>query len=94
MTEFQKIEKNILKISDRISNFDQNLSKKEKVDIINEELFRFTLILKYCLSDDSMTKKDYNDIMDKVEFETNRLFEICDLSKEDLKKYNQENKQC
>ena len=37
-----------------------------------------------------MTKKNYNDVMDKVEFETNRLFEICDLNKEDLKKYNLE----
>jgi hypothetical protein len=90
MTEFEKVEKALLKISDRISNIDQNLSKEEKFDIINTELYYIKIILQYCLSKDSMTKKNYNDVMDKVEFETNRLFEICDLNKEDLKKYNLE----
>jgi hypothetical protein len=90
MTEFEKVENAILKISDRISNIDQHLSKEEKFDIINTELYYFKIILQYCLSKDSMTKKNYNDVMDKVEFETNRLFEICDLSKKDLKKYNLE----
>jgi hypothetical protein len=88
MTELQKVEKILGNVSNQISNIDQSLSKRKRVITVREQLYHFAVILKYCLDKNSIKSSDCNSIVDKIEFEMNRLFEICDLNIKDLKKYN------
>lgn len=86
MTEIEKVDSILLNINDRISTIDTEEDINEKIIFINDCLMDFAVLLKYILMENKIESIHYNRIVQTIDFQMSRLFEVCDIDPEEFKR--------